>query len=289
MECYHPIHIRNPSGDFVVPCGKCFGCQSKRREDFAFRLKEEMKHSICSYTVTLTYDDLHLPPLESFVDRDPLDYLEISDDCSDCSFYFHPVQIDHVQRFIKVLRKTYKLRYFGVGEYGSHSNRPHYHIIFFFQCPVSFFDFDRLVRQKWLYGSKIKVDRTDDSCIEYTLKYCLKPYGVKQPSPKVFCSKNPFIGYSYFSWDRLQYHMHHAGDMTVQDSVVKRLPRIYRRIYTDNMKLDNTKLLQIGILEKQMDYERLADEKGLSYQEFRSQKIEAHKEKVIRSIKKKQL
>lgn len=151
MQCYHPIHVRSPNGAVnTVSCGKCFACQSNRRKDFAFRLKEEQKHSLVSYTVTLSYDDYHLPPLEIFYIDDPLTH----DDPD--HFYYNPLRIDDVQRFIKVLRKHYKLRYFGVGEYGARSNRPHYHIIFFFKDAVRFKDFEVLVHKKWLYGSQVK-------------------------------------------------------------------------------------------------------------------------------------
>lgn len=60
------------NGTVQVPCGKCFACQSNRRRDWHMRIKYEMLHCLQSFTVTLTYDNLHLPELQYFVDDDPL-------------------------------------------------------------------------------------------------------------------------------------------------------------------------------------------------------------------------
>ena len=206
MQCYHPISIRSPDGKGTkVACGQCFACQSNRRNDFAFRLKEEMKHSVCSYTLTLTYDDDHLPALDSFSD-DPLKaYLVHNEVCDLHTFYYHPYDINHIQLFHKRLRKEFKFRYFGVAEYGSHSNRPHYHIIYFFDTPVDRTRFLAKVVRCWEYGSRITLDPTDDSCIQYTLKYCLKPKWLRQPQPKIFCSKKPFIGAGFLTLGMLKY------------------------------------------------------------------------------------
>ena len=206
MQCYHPISIRSPDGKGnKVACGQCFACQSNRRNDFAFRLKEEMKHSVCSYTLTLTYDNDHLPALDSFSD-DPLKaYLVQNELCDLHTFYYHPYDINHIQLFHKRLRKEFKFRYFGVAEYGSHSNRPHYHIIYFFKSPVSHHEFLQKVYSCWGKGPRLTLDVTDDSCIEYTLKYCLKPQWSRQPEPKVFASKNPFIGSGFITGEMLGY------------------------------------------------------------------------------------
>ena len=56
------------NGTVQVPCGKCFACQSNRRRDWHMRIKYEMLHCLQSFTVTLTYDNLHLQEIEYFVD-----------------------------------------------------------------------------------------------------------------------------------------------------------------------------------------------------------------------------
>lgn len=68
---------------------------------------EAMQHDVSSF-VTLTYDDEHLPEDGSL----------------------RPVDM---QKFIKRLRRQVNgvIRYFGVGEYGDRSQRPHYHLALF--------------------------------------------------------------------------------------------------------------------------------------------------------------
>lgn len=62
-----------------------------------------------SFFLTLTYDDNHLPSNGS-LDK------------------------EHLTLFLKRYRKRYepaKIRYYGVGEYGENTNRPHYHLLLF--------------------------------------------------------------------------------------------------------------------------------------------------------------
>lgn len=68
---------------------------------------EAKEHDQTSF-LTLTYDDEHLPDGATLVPRD-------------------------LQLFIKRLRRatSVPLRYFGVGEYGEESERPHYHVALF--------------------------------------------------------------------------------------------------------------------------------------------------------------
>lgn len=53
----------------------------------------------------------------------------------------HSLAPDHVQNWLKRLRKTHepeKLRYYLVGEYGDDTNRPHYHVALFNYPPCRF-------------------------------------------------------------------------------------------------------------------------------------------------------
>ena len=290
MQCFHPINIRSPNYSGPVACGNCFACQSNRRKDFAFRLKEEMKHSVCSYTLTLTYDNFNLPSLEEFLLDDPLN---ISSDEEPRKFYYHPYDIRDIQLFHKKLRKHFKLRYFGVAEYGSHSNRPHYHIIYFFKFAVDYNQFLQKVYSCWNKGSRITLDVTDDSCIEYTLKYCLKPQWIKQPPPKVFASKNPFIGQGFISESMLGYlERNRTGDFIKFPDYQKRLPRILRDyLYSgsDQMVEENNFYLDNQVLQQQEQEFLDAEQRGLSYDEYVRLKQQTFTVQIIKSIKKKQL
>jgi len=90
--------------DLMVPCGKCEGCRAGARMDWAIRMHHESQSYERNSFITLTYEDSP----EKLVKSD-------------------------LQKFIKRLRKhsNRKLRYFGCGEYGEETNRPHYHLVLF--------------------------------------------------------------------------------------------------------------------------------------------------------------
>ncbi|AXH77265.1 MAG: replication initiator protein [Microviridae sp.] len=91
----------------IIPCGMCLGCRIQRARTWALRCVHESKGHTFNSFVTLTYDDQNLPGNEA-------------------------IEKLTLQRFFKRLRKAgFVFRYFAAGEYGSASNRPHYHVIFF--------------------------------------------------------------------------------------------------------------------------------------------------------------
>lgn len=106
----------------TIPCGQCIGCRIDRSREWANRCLMELEsHPEGGYFLTLTYNDMHLP----------------------WSWYADPytgeaqpsLTLDRrdVQLFIKRLRRAtgQSLRYFGCGEYGPRTMRPHYHLIIF--------------------------------------------------------------------------------------------------------------------------------------------------------------
>jgi hypothetical protein len=101
MRCHSP-YFSTHNGAYA--CGRCAACLSSRRRTWAGRLiLESYSHPQRSIFTTLTYDR------------------EVSS-----------VSIRDCQLFIKKLRKRVgKLRTFYVGEYGDHTQRPHYHAILF--------------------------------------------------------------------------------------------------------------------------------------------------------------
>jgi len=91
----------------TVPCGMCIGCRIQRARTWALRCLHESKGHTFNSFVTLTYDDEHLPTSAA-------------------------IEKLTLQLFFKRLRKAgFVFRYFAAGEYGSVTNRPHYHVLFF--------------------------------------------------------------------------------------------------------------------------------------------------------------
>ena len=127
MSCYYPIPVKNigytDQGkqilttswrgsqldyDFMRPCGRCIGCITDLRQDWAVRLYHESKLHDQAAMITLTYADEFLP------ERGELKY--------------HDVQV-----FLKRIRRDaqQELRYYVAGEHGEKYGRPHWHMILY--------------------------------------------------------------------------------------------------------------------------------------------------------------
>nr|QJB18796.1 MAG: replication initiator protein [Microvirus sp.] len=210
MPCHNPItayrsRITNPTGrrslvfnknegyddlEILVPCGQCIGCKLDRSLEWATRISHEASlHSKSSF-VTLTYEDRQLPPHNSLRKKD-------------------------VQDFLKRLRffSDHPLRYYLCGEYGTETQRPHYHICLFGED----FSYDRTLWKtskqgfayynspslddRWSFGHCIVADLTFETAA-YTARYVTKKingekaashYGLREPEFSLM-SRRPGIG-----------------------------------------------------------------------------------------------
>lgn len=135
---------------FELPCGQCVGCRLEHARQWAVRCVHESKLHDTNCFLTLTYRDADLPDDGSLDKR-------------------------HLQLFMKRLRKMFVkgkpaygkgIRFFGAGEYGSISGRPHYHLLLFnFDFPDKKFwkNSDAgeplfrsdLCNDLWLYGDNV--------------------------------------------------------------------------------------------------------------------------------------
>lgn len=105
MRCSKPFR----QGVLEYGCGQCLPCRINRRRVWTARLllEAELHEELCF--LTLTYSDDHLP----------------ADGC---------LQIRDYQLFLKRLRKAIeprKISFYIVGEYGTRTERPHYHAVIF--------------------------------------------------------------------------------------------------------------------------------------------------------------
>lgn len=122
MPCYNPIAVSlSPKGldgkkvivwspskegfqQINLPCGQCVGCRITKAQSWATRCVHEASLWDDNSFLTLTYNDEHLKS-SSLIKKD-------------------------FQTFMKRLRKYYsgkKIRYYGCGEYGDKTARPHFH------------------------------------------------------------------------------------------------------------------------------------------------------------------
>lgn len=194
MKCLSPIQIKNPNTcEYIdVPCGKCPACLIRYRDGWKWRLSQEFRsYGFQGLFTTFTYSD---------------DLVPIQDVCG------YPIQVlrkSDLQTFLKSLRnkvdyynksndEKINFKYFAVGEYGSHTFRPHYHSLFF----SNNLDFIKeFVSLNWSCGF-IEIKDIIEEHLQYVCKYTLKqliPYcqDLDIPLPFAFMSKG--IGLSYLS------------------------------------------------------------------------------------------
>lgn len=241
MKCPYPITVKNPLLGYVqVPCGKCLICQRNLVHDWSMRMRYESQDSKSVYFITLTYDDEHLP---------------IND-----NGYVTLVKAD-LQKFFKRLRKSIKVRYFAVGEYGSKFGRPHYHIILFTKHKIDWYDMRKLIAKYW--NSRIDVQTAKDAerLSSYCSKYCFKNdnrVDNSQVKPFRTCSKKPILGYLYLQ----KYGSLHLSDsrfrfLSAESSLNKpsRLPLAFQRFLYKN-ESNGVKLTRnLFKLKNKEDYE----------------------------------
>lgn len=114
----------------LIPCRQCIGCRLDYSKDWATRIMlEAMQHDkMSNWFLTLTYDDDHVP------EQEMLEYdLETGEIVGDrIGLSLLPKDMTN---FLKRLREHWQrnygvqgIRYFGCGEYGGQTQRPHYHI-----------------------------------------------------------------------------------------------------------------------------------------------------------------
>lgn len=167
--------------DFVeIPCGQCHECRLNRAREWANRCLFEMEYHKQSLFVTLTYDEKHIPK-NKVINPDG----EVTTVAT--------LNKKHLSDFMKYLRQEYakehdnKLRFFGCGEYGSKTHRPHYHVIIFgleldaindLTFRHTNFQGDRFYTSKmidkvWKKGLAVVSECTWESCC-YTARYIMK-------------------------------------------------------------------------------------------------------------------
>lgn len=216
----------------TLPCGGCIGCRLDKAHTWAVRCMHEKKMHKFSSFLTLTYNDENVPPDGSLV-------------------------LDDLQRFMKRLRHVSGtgLRFFGCGEYGDITNRPHYHLLllnydfsdkkFFKNSPAGQpYYVSATLDKLWPVGFHTVAAVDYDSCA-YVARYVTKKvtgeragdwYQGRQPE---FCvmSRRPGLGYAYY--------MRYAHEIFAHDSIVfngreTKVPRFY----DDKYKMLDSKFLE---------------------------------------------
>jgi hypothetical protein len=241
MSCLKPIQVRVKGDLKTVPCGKCPSCYYTKTAGMSFRLLQEERVSSSSNFITLTYDTDHL--VSTPFGRASL-----------CKY--------DLQCFFKRLRKAQgvgcspHIKYYAVGEYGSQTKRPHYHIILF-NADIE------LIQSAWsLDGKTIGDIYYGDVCgasVGYTLKYMCKPryaglLGDDDRHPEFSVSSNG-LGLSYLTSNMIQWHkrdLYNRRYVVLNGGVKVAMPRYYYERLYDGYERDL--LLMSGSLIQQDEF-----------------------------------
>lgn len=231
MECLHPKYLAQR--DITVPCGRCAFCAATKRSDWTLRLAYESRMHTGSKFVTLTYANNNLTWRDG---------------------YPQLVKAD-LQNFFKRLRRDgHQCRYFAVGEYGSKTLRPHYHIILYGDVP------DDAIRKAWsecnkrtskyyLFGH-VHIGNVTVASIQYCLGYVVNgyTYRIRKGHQRPFTvmsrgrGKVKGLGCNYLTPAMVEWHKSGRKNYAILDGQKRHLPRYYKvRIFS---RLD---LLRIAV------------------------------------------
>lgn len=256
-----------------VPCGKCEACQMKKRQQWSFRLRNEMETSNSAYFITLTYDD---------------DSLTYNFQNIDGKVVPVPIVVKKdVQLFLKRLRKhldsyneakridnpnfeNVRLRYFLVSEYGPNTLRPHYHMLLF-NFPNDLTNkIDEFIDKSWGNGF-ISISPVTDARIMYLCSYCLDNSTLpKYLAPNfMLCSRKPGIGSSFFDKDNTISKLF-SDESDIVTTIVngkpfsQRIPRYYKDKLFDEHLNDTVTAKHIERYSKEYSAEQRAQADWLS-------------------------
>lgn len=264
MQCAHPITlkrgeswIRESEYRFnTVPCGRCGACRHNRVNDWAFRLKWEMRAPTTYSTafVTLTYAPEH----ETKINQNTGELLD------------YPTLVpDELQKFWKRLRKyqakhfpTFeKLRYFAIGEYGTRTIRPHYHALIFNLHPslcqindqLGKLRINRKLTQIWGLGS-VDVGTITEASIKYVATFHMLPNDRLDQSGRIreyaTMSRNPGLGLHYVQ-KNTKLHQENLQLFVHKDGFKHRLPRYYKeKIFTSEPERLKIRITQKSQLQQ---------------------------------------
>lgn len=224
MVCPFPVGIVDPrsGGDrLFVGCGKCGACRYNRRVDWSFRISQQAKVSSNVTFVTLTYCDGMVP-----ISQNGLLTLESRKELGG---------------FVKCLRRKQdqftdrKLKYVMVGEYGTRTDRPHYHYIFF-DLHTEFDDGVEILKL-WEKGVP-HVVKVTDALIHYITKYHVTARDMKRLEEgddrmKEYFNSSNGIGINYVEKNG-DWHVKNMYSHVVNNTFKQRMPQYLKnKIFKD--------------------------------------------------------
>lgn len=292
MDCWYPITVpryffrkqkdgyfsKYTYGRMQVPCGRCPACRRRKQNEWAFRILEEVKYTRLTAFVTLTYSDEFLP----------------------YSALGIPTLVpDHMSTFCKNLRydlsypdpnnpeKVLSFRFFGCGEYGDQFERPHMHLLIFYNGPQDHRYLEKCISDRWTYGFIDYEEGITAGRAKYCAKYSMKQVGFDYQDavpPFARMSRRPGIGKKFL--DQLNTNLFKRLDQwCVHDyqGTPYPLPRYYKDfIYSSDERYQHSLLLeQLKNAKTDKSIREMED-----YWKYKSDELLDYDYKFIRLLKK---
>lgn len=247
---------------YKVPCGKCSQCLKQRRDNWTFRILKEMEITSSPFFVTLTYNDDTVP-------RTDEGKLTLSK--------------RDVQLWLKKLRKQYvkksskQIRYYLVGEYGTETDRPHYHLI------LMNMDYPDLILQTWDKGF-VKIKKVEIGSIKYVVSYVVNGGKLKDGRQKEFSLMSKKLGANYLTDAMKKYHKEDLTQcfVTLQGGYKMAMPKYYKEKIFD--ELERGELTQY--LQQRSDYIKQQTIKQLEKEGYKNPEAEFEMRNYLRTFTK---
>lgn len=228
MWCISPISVPRPGGwgprdRITVPCAKCVACLATARSAWSFRLTQEMKKSLTSYFLTLTYEN----EATNVCKKDIQDFIKR---------LRSNLARGYLRDGVKIGPYPTNLRYYFTSEYGPTTHRPHYHGVIFGLPPEP----ANIVNDSWGKGF-IQVGTVTPASIAYVTKYCITKNDAPEGREKCFSlqSSNPGLGCNYLDGQQIKdYHQKGLRFITILPGGIKQtLPRYFKeKLFTPLQK-----------------------------------------------------
>lgn len=275
--CIEELHHLRDYEIKRFPCRQCLPCRWERTNEWSLRCKLEAQRYKNNLFVTLTYG------------REGHIGVELSK--TDLSRFIHTLR-EHFRRKFGLT----EIRFFGCGEYGKETLRPHYHLILF-NCPrfgdEKFYKKDKAGFP--LYKSKIlehiwgkgfcSIGEVSDKSIDYVARTLVKSYYIKPPDDY----EKAFISMSKHGGIGTQYLMEHFDEIVKDDCIVYggkkySIPRSFNRIIQE--KIGKEEYIKRFILPRKeragIAIAKDAYEKGVSPDEA----VQLNREDIVAYVRK---
>lgn len=283
-----------------VPCGRCIACRLSYAKEWATRCMLEARQYKQNYFITITYAPEHVPVNKELGNL----ILEPKD----------------LQDFLKRLRKYYdqhykhqNIRFYACGEYGSTTQRPHYHILAFNLPIFDLMALKRTASQDQLYYSKtiekiwgkgnVWIGEVNWNTCAYVARYIMK----KQKGPDaeqhyiesgevpefVRMSRRPGIGQKYFEDNYKDIYLCDAITLSKRNKYGKmeaiqvKPARYYDKLY-DQLEPEQMAQIKQARVQSAKETEKLRQQRStltkLEYLEQKEKRLEISTKALVRNL-----